>query len=38
VNFDIDLAARRYLDGDPLVRIPEELYEAHAARLRRSRE
>lgn len=37
VDFDVDLAARRYLGGDRSVHIPPELYEAHAALVRQSR-
>jgi hypothetical protein len=37
VGFDVDLAARRYLEGDRSVHIPPELYEAHAALCRSPR-
>jgi hypothetical protein len=37
VDFDVDLAARRYLGRDRSVFIPPELYEAHAALVRESR-
>jgi hypothetical protein len=38
VDFDVDLAARRYLGGDRSVDIPPELYEAHAAIVHESRQ
>lgn len=37
VGFDVELAAKRYLDGDRTVVIPHEVYAAHAELMREDR-